>query len=61
MNNKCIGHSMNRTQSEDHRIGTYEINISSSCFNDKIYIQNKVYDSLPLDCLRINYKKELSI
>ena len=52
---------MNRTQSEDHRIGTYEINISSSCFNEKIYIQNKVYDALPLHYFRINYKKELSI
>ena len=29
--------SMNRIQSEDHRIGTYEINkISLSCFDDKI-------------------------
>ena len=26
LNNKCIRHSMNRTQSKDHRIGTYEIN-----------------------------------
>ena len=33
---------MNRIQSKDHRIGTYEINkISLSCFDIKIYIQNK--------------------
>ena len=32
---------MNRIQSKDHRIGTYEINkISLSRFLDKIYIQN---------------------
>ena len=31
--------SMNRIQSKDHRIGTYEINkISLSCFDGKIYI-----------------------
>ena len=26
LNNKCVRHSMNRIQSRDHRIGTYEIN-----------------------------------
>ena len=26
LNNKCLRHSMNRIQSKDHRIGTYEIN-----------------------------------
>ena len=26
LNNKCIRHSMNRIQSKDHLIGTYEIN-----------------------------------
>ena len=41
---------MNRIQSKDHKIGTYEINkISLSCFNDKIYIQNNRYDGLALD------------
>ena len=41
LNNKCIRHSMNRIQSKNHRIGTYEINkISLSCFHEKIYIQN---------------------
>ena len=40
---------MNRIQSKDHRIGTYEINKTSlSCFDDKIYIQNNAYDGLAL-------------
>ena len=47
LNNKCLRHSMNRIQSKDHRIGTYEIHkISLSCFNDKTYIQNTGYDGL---------------
>ena len=38
LNNKCI-HSMNRVQSKDQWIGTYEISkILSYCFDDKIYI-----------------------
>ena len=49
LNNKCIRHSMNRIQSKDHRIRTYEINkISLYCFDDKIYIQNNRYDGLAL-------------
>ena len=41
--------TINRIQSRDHRIGTYEIkNISLSCFNDKIYIQINGYDELVL-------------
>ena len=40
---------MNRIQSEDHRIGTYEINkISLPCFDDKKNIQNNGYDGLTL-------------
>ena len=40
---------MNRIQSKDHRIGTYEINkISLYCFDDKIYIQNNEDDGLAL-------------
>ena len=40
---------MNRIQSKDHRIGTYEINkIFLSCFVDKIYIQNNGCDGLAL-------------
>ena len=40
---------MNRIQSKDHRIGTYEITkISLSYFGDKIDIQNSEYDGLAL-------------
>ena len=40
LNKKRLRHSMNRIQSKDDRIATYDINkISLSCF-DKIYIQN---------------------
>ena len=47
LNKKCLRHSMNRIQSRDHRIGTYEINkISLLCFDDKIYIQNNGCDEL---------------
>ena len=43
LNKKCLGHMVNRIQSKDHRIGTYEINkISLSCFDDKTY---------PKDCI----------
>ena len=37
LNKECLRHSMNRIQSKDHRIGTYEINkISLSCSDDQI-------------------------
>ena len=42
---------MNRIKdhSKEHRIGIYGINeISLSCFDDKIYIQNNGYDGLAL-------------
>ena len=40
---------MNRIQSKDHRIGTYEMNkISLSCFDGKIYIQHNGRDGLAL-------------
>ena len=40
LNKKCLRHSMNRSQSKDHKIRTYEINnISLFCFDDKLYIQ----------------------
>ena len=40
---------MNRIQSKDHGIGTYEINkISLSSFSDKIHIMNNGYDRLGL-------------
>ena len=49
LNSKCLRHSMNRIQSKDHRIGTYEINkISWSYFDDKTFIQNNGYDGLAL-------------
>ena len=36
LNKKCLRHLMNRIQSKDHRIGTYEINnVSLPCFDDK--------------------------
>ena len=42
-------YSINRMQSKDRTIGTYEINkISLSCFDDKIYIQNNGCDRLAL-------------
>ena len=50
LNNKCKRHSMNRVQSKDHSIGTYDIiTVSLLCFDDKIYIQNNGYDGLTLD------------
>ena len=46
-NQKCLRHLMNRIQSKNHKIGTYEINkISLSCFHDKTYTQNKRSDGL---------------
>ena len=48
-NNKCIRHSMNRIQSKDHKIETYEISkISLPCFDDKIYIESNGNDGLAL-------------
>ena len=49
LNKECLRHSMNRIQSKDHSIGTYEINkISLSCSDDQIYIQNNGCDGLAL-------------
>ena len=40
---------MNRIQSKDHKIVTFEMNkIPLSCFDDKIYIPNNGYDGLAL-------------
>ena len=40
---------MNRIQSKNHRIGTYEINkISLSWFDDKLYILNTGYNRLAI-------------
>ena len=49
LNKKCLRHSMNRIESKNHRIVTYEINnISSSFFDDKMHIQDNGYDELAL-------------
>ena len=49
LNDKCVRHYMNRTQSKNHRIWAYEIKKNSlSCFDDKIYIQNNTCDGLTL-------------
>ena len=49
LNKKRLTHSVNRIQSKDHKIGTYEINkISLSCFDDKTDIQNNGCDGLAL-------------
>ena len=49
LNKFFLRHSMNRIQSKDHKIGTYEINkISLPCFDDKVHIQNNGYDGLAL-------------
>ena len=51
---------MNRIQSKDHRIGTYEINkISFSCFDNKTYVQNNGCDGLAL-ILELIIKEKLS-
>ena len=47
LNNKCLRHSMNRIQTKDHKIVTYEFKKTSwSCFNDQIYIKNNGYNRL---------------
>ena len=49
LDDKCLRHLMNRLQSKNHKIGNYEIKkISSSCFDDKMYLLNNEYDGLPL-------------
>ena len=49
LTNRCLRHLMNRIQSKDYKIGTYEINKNSwSFFDDKIYIQKNGYDGLAL-------------
>ena len=49
LSNKLLRHLVNRIQSENHKTGTYKINkVSSSCFDDKIYILNNGYDGLAL-------------
>ena len=52
LDKKYLRHSMNRSQSKDQRIWTYEMNkeVSLSCFDYKIYIQNNGYDELAAGC-----------
>ena len=53
MNSKCLRHSMNRIQSKDHRIGTYNSKkiICLVLMRKNIYSQNKVYDKLAEDVI----------
>ena len=40
LNKKCLRNSMNKIQSKDHRIRSYEVNkISLLCFDDKTCIR----------------------
>ena len=49
LNKKCLRHSMNRIQSKNYNIGTFEINkIPLFCFDDKTFIQNSRCDGLTL-------------
>ena len=49
LNKKYLRHLMNRIQSKDHKIGTYEIKkIYLTCLDDKIYILNNGSDGLAL-------------
>ena len=49
LNKKYLRHLMNRIQSKDHKIGTYEIKkIYLTCLDDKIYILNNGFDGLVL-------------
>ena len=44
LNKKCLRHSMNRIQSKDHRIRTYEINkIHLFCSDDKTCIYTLIW------------------
>ena len=43
---KSLRHSMNRIQSKNHKIGTYEIKISQPCFDGKIHILDNRIDVL---------------
>ena len=51
LNKKCVRYSVNRIQSKNDWIRTYEINkISLPCFDDKVYIENNEYGGLALEC-----------
>ena len=56
-----LRHSINRIQTKDHSIGTYEINkISSSCLDDKINILMDMIDYHYLLVIRVNYIKKVT-
>ena len=61
LNKKCFRHSMNRIQGKDHRIETYKMNeTSSSCVDDKIFIQNNGMDKMISSwILKLIRKKQL--
>lgn len=46
LNSKWLRNSVNRSESKNHKIGTYKISLS--CSDDKIYILNNGYDRLAL-------------
>ena len=49
LNHNLLRHLMNRSQSKNHRIRTYEINkFSLSSVDDKMHILNKEYDGSAL-------------
>ena len=39
-NKKIIRHKMRRIQNKKHKIGTYQINVLMSCFDDKRFVQD---------------------
>ena len=52
LNEKCLRYSINRIQSKNHGIRTYEISkIYLSCFDDRVYIIMNGYDGLALGYL----------
>ena len=49
LSKKSLRYLKNRIQSENHKIGTYEIHkMSWSCFDDKIYFPNNGFGGLAL-------------
>ena len=56
-----LRHSINRIQTKDHSIGTYEIKkISSSCPDDKINILMDMIDYHYFLVIRVNYIKKVT-
>ena len=59
--NNVLRHSINRIQTKDHSIGTYEINkISSSYLDNKINILMDMIDYHYLLVIRVNYIKKVT-